>query len=405
MKNTTLKYLMAPQSANKPSREFLNARNRIFALNTIRNQGPVSCQDIVRLTKIRPATVISYIKNFIKDGFVTELGPGKSTGGRKPVLLELNPKAAFAVGVHLGETIIIAVVTDLRGNIVTQVTTKSCTSKGKVFFIETVLKTIKEVIKNSKLNKSKIIGIGVGVPGLVDSENGVSIFCTFHSWWRDIHFKDIIETKIKITVSIENDTHVMTLVERWFGLGRECDNFCYLDIGEGIAVGTFLNGELYRGLGGSAGELGHTVIAKNGPLCRCGNNGCLEALASTIAIENRMKELLRKKELKSRPSFQKIVEMASGADKVANKVLREAGHYLGIATANIVNLLNPGLIIIGGIISQAGDVVMKPLKTTFAEHALAKPADDVEIHLTELDRFGWALGAATLVLKKIFKEP
>jgi N-acetylglucosamine repressor len=405
MTNTTLKYLMTPQSANKPSREFLNTRNRIFALNTIRNQGPVSCQDIVRLTKIRPATVISYIKSFIKEGFITELGPGKSTGGRKPVLLELNPKAAFAVGVHLGETKIIVVVTDLRGNIVTQVTTKSSTSKGKVFFIETILETIDKAIKKSDLSKNKIIGIGVGVPGLVDSENGISIFCAFHSWWRDIPFKKIIEKKIKIPVSIENDTRVMTLGEKWFGFGRDCDNFCYLDIGEGIAVGTFLNGELYRGLGGSAGELGHTVIAKNGPLCSCGNKGCLEALASTIAIENRMKELLRKKGLKSRPSFQKIVEMAKQGDKTANKVLREAGGYLGIATANIVNLLNPGLIIIGGIISQAGDDVIESLKTTFAEHALAKPANDVEIHLTELDRFGWARGAATLVLKKIFKEP
>ena len=405
MTNTTLKYLMAPESANKPSREFLNTRNRIFALNTIRNQGPVSCQDIVRLTKIRPATIISYIKSFIKDGFVTELGPGKSTGGRKPVLLELNPKAAFAVGVHLGETRIIAVITDLRGNIITQVTTRSSTSKGKNYFIQTILKIIEDTIKKSKLSKNKIIGIGMGVPGLVDSENGISILCGFHSWWRDIHFKDIIEKRIKIPVSIENDTRVMALGERWFGLGKDCDNFCYLDIGEGIAVGTFLNGELYRGLSGSAGELGHTVIAKNGPLCSCGNKGCLEALASTVAIENRMRELLRKKGLKSKPSFQKIVELASQGDKIANKVLRDAGHYLGIATANIVNLLNPELIIIGGIISQAGDVVIESLKTAFAEHALAKPADDVEIHLTELDRFGWALGAATLVLKKIFKEP
>ena len=405
MKNTTLKFLMKLQSESKSSREFLKARNRIFVLNTIKNQGPVSRQDIVRLTKIRPATVISYIKKFIKDDFVTEIGPGKSTGGRKPVLLELNPKAAFAVGVHLGETRIIAVITDLRGNIVTQVITKSSISKGREHFIQTVLETIEEVIKKSELNKNKIIGIGVGVPGLVDSENGISIFCTFHHWWRDIHFKEIIEKRIKIPASLENDTRVMTLGERWFGLGKNCDNFCCLDVGEGIAIGAFLNGNLYRGFGGSAGELGHTVIATNGPMCSCGNKGCLEAVGSTIAIENRMKELLRQKGRLTRPGFSGIVKLANQGDKTARKVLREAGYYLGIATANIVNLLNPGLIIISGIISQAGDFVMEPLKTTFASHALAKPADDVEIYLTELDRSGWAQGAATLILKDFFKNP
>ena len=413
MCNTTLKDFMNSRSSSKSSREFLRTRNRRLILNVIDKKGPVSRQDIVRLTGIRPATVINYVEKSIKEGFINEIGPGKSTGGRKPILLELNPQAAFAVGVHLAETRIIAVIVDLRGNVVTQIRKKVSISKGKNHFIETTLKTIEQVTRKSKLNINKIIGIGIGVPGLVDSEKGISLFCTLRRWWRDIHFKEIVEKKFAIPTFVENDTRVLTLGERWFGLGKKVKSFFYLEAGEGIALGTFLNGELYSGVGGSAGELGHTIIDKNGPLCKCGNHGCLEALASTVVIEEKMKKLL-KQGVKSkiqqklggssvRLSFSNIVKAARENDKAAIRILEESANYLGIAVANVVNLLNPGLIIVGGLIAEAGDIVLEPLKVAFKKHALSKPANEVDIHLTQLDESAGALGAATLVLEKFFK--
>jgi len=385
-------------SLNKTSSQLLKARNRSLILNTIDKRGPVSRQDIVRLTKIRPATVISYIEKFINDSFVTEIGPGKSTGGRKPILLELNPKAAFVVGLHISETRIIAVIVNLKGKLITRISRKLSAPKGVKSFLTKVLKTIEEVIDKTGLNKRKIIGIGLAVPGLVDDEKGISVFCASHSWWRNIHFKDIVEKTFGVPTLVENDTRVLTLSERWFGQAKKTKSFIYLDVSEGIAIGAFLNGSLYRGVGNSAGELGHTVIDKNGPLCNCGNYGCLEALASTIAVEKQMKQ-----RTKQAVKFSAIVKAANNGDKAAVNVLRQAGNYLGIAVANVVNLFNPGLIIIGGLIAQADGLILEPLKETFTSHVLDKPADEVDIQLTGLDESAGAMGATTLVLDKFFE--
>lgn len=393
---------MNPVASNKTSRQFLKARNRSLILNTIDKHAPISRQDTARLTKIRPATVTGYIEDFIKGGFVTEIGPGRSTGGRRPILLQLNPQAGFAVGVYIVDTRIMAVIVNLKGELITQTSSKFSISKGKKAFMAAVLETIGEVIEKSELNKSKIIGIGLGIPGLVDNEKGISVFCVLYSWWADIHFKEIVEKNFAIPTLIENDTRVLTLGEKWFGKGKKTESFFYLDVSKGIAIGAFLNGSLYNGVGNSAGELGHTVIDKKGPLCNCGNHGCLEALASTAAIEKKMKQM-RKQTTKPPVKFSAIVKAANTGDKTAITVLSQAGNYLGIAVANVVNLFNPGLIIIGGSIAQAEDLVLAPLKETFKSYALTKPSNEVDIHLTDLGESAGAMGATTLVLDKFFE--
>jgi len=213
---------------------------------------------------------------------------------------------------------------------------------------------------------------------------------------------------------VENDTSVLTLGESWFGLGKEIESFLYLDVEEGVGLGIFLNGSLYSGIGGSGGELGHTIIDRHGPLCSCGNHGCLDAVASTIAIEQRMKELLKqgvdssiKEEIRGDPeqiSFSAIVKAAQKGDKVAIRTLEEAGEYLGVGVANVINLLNPGLIIIGGQISQAGNLILEPIRSTIRTHALSKLANEVEVRLKQFEETGGALGATTLVLEKLFEK-
>lgn len=400
---------------NKSTRDFLRKRNKRLILNTIRIKGPISRHDITSLTGIRPATVIDFVNKLIRDGLVKKIGEGKSTGGRKPLLLELNPEGLFTVGVLLGETKIIAVVADLKGRVIHNVSREDGAYKGKNSFIKSTLGTIEKVLKDSKIKTNKIIGIGLGIPGLVDRERGVSLYCSYHSWWRNIPFRDIVEKEFKKPTYVENDTRVLTSGEKWFGIGKGVESFIYLDAGEGIAMGAFVNGSLYSGVGGSGGELGHTTIDKDGPLCKCGNHGCLEALASTIAIEKRMKELLKqgvnsiiKEEVKSnlnKVTFSGIVKAARKGDKVAFQILEEAGKYIGIGVANVVNLFNPGLIIIGGLIAQAGDLILDPIRRTVKACALTKLANEVDVRLTEFDEAGGALGATTLVLEDLFEMP
>ena len=391
----------------------MKKRNRYLILNTIRRKGAISRHDITTLTGIRPATVIDFVNKLIKDGLVREIGEGKSTGGRKPLLLELNPENRFAVGVHLGETKIIAVAADLNGNIIHKVEKRSGVYKSKASFTKGTLETIRGVIKSSKIKTNKIIGIGLGVAGLVDKERGISLYCSYHSWWRDIPFKDIVEGEFKKPTYVENDTRALTMGERWFGTGKNAESFLYLDVSEGIGMGAFLNGSPYSGIGGSGGELGHTPIDKDGPLCHCGNHGCLEAIASITAIEKRMKELLEqgvnstiKEEVKdnlNKVTFSTIVKAAQKGDKVAFQVLEEAGEYIGIGTANVVNLFNPALVIIGGLIVEAGNLILDPIRRTVKACALTKLANEADIRLTEFDETGASLGATTLVLEKLFE--
>lgn len=401
--------------SNKSTRDFLRKRNQHIILNAIRRKGAVSRHDITKLTGIRPATVIDFVNKLIGDGLVREIGEGKSTGGRKPSLLELNPEACFAVGVYLSEVKIIAVVADLNGKIIERIEKHDGASKGKKSFIKNTLGAINKVIEESKINTNKIIGIGLGVPGLVDSGRGISIYCSLHSWWKDIPFKEIVEKEFKKPAYVENDTRVLTLGERWFGIGKETENFLYLDVGEGIGMGAFLNGSLYSGAGGSGGELGHTTIDKDGPLCNCGNYGCLEAIASTIVIEKRVKELLKqgvnsiiKEEVKGNPdkvTFKSIVKAAQKGDKVAFQLLEETGEYIGIGVANVINIFNPGLVIVGGIVAQAGNMILEPIRRKVKTCALTKLANGVDIRLTEFDETAGALGAVTLVLEKVFEMP
>ena len=171
----------------------------------------------------------------------------------------------------------------------------------------------------------------------------------------------------------------------------------------------FCNGSVYSGVSGSAGELGHTTIDKDGPLCECGNRGCLETMVSTIAIEKRMKELLQqgtpsslKKRVKNQVRFSDIVEAAKKGDKVASQVLEEAGRYLGIGIANIINLFNPGLIVIGGLITQAGDYIFVPTRSVSKKRAFRKLANEADVRITQLGETAGALGATTLVLEEFF---
>ena len=409
----TWKDSVEAEGTARSSREFLRRRNRYFILKAIDKAGPLSRHDIVNLVRIRPATVIHFVDKLIKDGFVSELGPGESSGGRRPILLEFNPEARLAIGVYLGEARIMAAMVNLRGKIIRLKKREVGGFGSKEQLTADTVRIISKLIINSATKKEKVIGIGLGVPGLVDRKKGVSLFCALYRWWKEIPFKEILEKKFGVSVHVENDTRVLTLAEKWFGLGKEINNFLYLDVEEGIALGMFLDGILYDGVGGSAGELGHVTIDSNGPLCKCGNRGCLEAVASTDAIEERIKELLSrgaqsilKDNLKGkleRVRFSDIVRAAKSGDGLARQVLEEAGRYLGIGVANLVNLLNPGLIIVGGLITQVEEFVLEPMKVILKQRALSKPAGEVQIRVTQLSETAGALGAASLVLQKFFE--
>lgn len=190
----------------------------------------------------------------------------------------------------------------------------------------------------------------MGIPGLIDKrEKGV--FYARYPWWREIPFKERLEDSFHIPVFVENDTRTLTLAEKWFGKGKDKDNFFYLDAGEEVALGIFLNGNLYRGSGGSAGEIGHTIISLDGPLCGCGKRGCLEAFIKTFMEKGRYKEVIT---------------------------------YLGIALADVIQLFNPSLIVVGGSFVRRDPSFLELLKKTCRSYSFSRPRKEAEISLSQV---------------------
>ncbi len=387
----------------------LAKHNRDIILNLIKSKGSISKADIVRITKIRPATVISIINSLMKDDFVHEEGLGESSGGRKPVLLKLNPKAKHVLGIYIRYDEILGALVDIEGNIDKKLEVENAFSKDKKFFIKELTELISRLLKRTSINKKNILGMGIAIPGLVDSNAGEWVFSTHKTWSSNIRLGQILEDKFKVQVKIENDTRCLALAEKWFGRARNIKDFLFVDTGEGVSLGIILNNQLYSGTGCSAGELGHTTIDIKGPLCKCGNYGCLEAMASDDAMISRITELINKgvntslKEVKDiNITPEAIIKHAKRGDKLCSQILEEISANLGIGIANTVNIFNPKIIIIGGRLAEAGDIVLDAVKRTVRNRSLQKPARDVEVYLSNFKNVKGAQGAATLILQSLF---
>ncbi|MFH1905486.1 MAG: ROK family protein [bacterium] len=381
-------------------------------MNLIKSKGPVSKADIVRITKVRPATVISIINSLMEENFVHEEGLGESSGGRKPVLLKLNPKAKYVLGIYIRYDEILGALVDLEGNIEEKLEVKNAFSKDKNFFIKELTKLIDRLLKEISINKKNVLGIGIAIPGLVDNAAGEWSFSICKAWCRDIPLGQILEDEFNIQVKIENDTRCLALAEKWFGRARNIKDFLFVDTGEGVSLGIILNNQLYSGTGYSAGELGHTTIDIKGPLCKCGNYGCLEAMASDDAMISKITELINKgvstslkdvRDIDITPEA--IIEHAKRGDKLCSQILEEISTNLGIGIANIVNIFNPKVIIIGGRLAEAGDIALGTVKRTVRNRSLQKPAQDVEVYLSNFKNIKGAQGAATLILQGLFNTP
>ncbi len=384
--------------------------NRI--LNILWKEGKISRTGISKILKLRPATVNILLNKLMKEGFIRETGFCDSNRGRKAKAMELNRRARVCIGICLGDSNILSVLTDLHGNIIKKVDRGEKIFHSKKDLLKKIFYSIDNLIKNPAVKKDKILGIGIGIPGLVDQENGISHIYRYYQWWTEIPIKEIIESKYGIPTYIENDTRVLTLGEKWFGLGKNINNFLYLEVGEGIGLGLILNGHLYSGFSGSAGEFGHTIVKEAGPLCTCGNRGCLQAIASTTAIEKRVRTLIEQGVISNISSsntsdvtFLDIVNAAKEGDKLAIEVLQDVFGFLGISLSNLINLFNPQMIIIGGLITRAGDMLLEAVKRVIRVKALAEPRDVVNIYLSQSGDETGPVSATTLVLRNIFETP
>jgi glucokinase len=276
---------------------------------------------------------------------------------------------------------------------------------GYEYTIQNIINTIKDSLKESNNDISNIGGIGFGLPGQIDSINGIVRLLPNIPGWVEVPLAKIVSDEFKVPVKLDNDVRVATLGELNFGAGKGCKNLICLTVGTGVGSGIVLNGQLVRGASLTAGEIGHVVVERNnGRICGCGSTGCLEAYASGPSIVQMAKEYMmggkstKFKEIAAGNEVTPfmVFEAAKQGDAVAKRIFTIAGEYLGIALVSVVNLLNPEKIIVGGGVGQAGDLLLDPVRKLIKERCISLSAQAVQIVQAELGESAGVVGASML---------
>ena len=388
---------------------------KLRILDLIRNKGLITKQQIAKELGINVTTVSILINQFKeKDNIIKEIGDGNSSGGRRPRLYKINNELGYVIGIDIGGTNTRGILTDLSGNIIKYIKVKTKAKEGKETVLSKVFSVVNEIIEASKISREKLFGIGMSISGIINSFEGISIFCPNIPGWENYPIKKIMEKEFKLPVSIDDSVRCAAVAEKRFGIAKDHENFIFISIGKGIGMGAYIDGKIYRGSMGLAGELGHITVSEDGPLCNCGNKGCLEAIASGPGILKRAREGIENgivtsisKEINN--DFENLtVEIISRAanegDKFAYYLINRTGEYIGIAIAAALNLFGCDLVVLWGGILECGDIILDAIKRTVKMRALEFISRRVRIEKTALGDNIAALGAAQTFIDKLYSE-
>jgi N-acetylglucosamine repressor len=386
------------------NRDLIRAINRSTILNLIKMHSAIPRAEIARLTGLSPATVSAISAELIQENLVFEKETGDSSGGRRPIMLAINPHGGCVVGIKLMEDHALGALTDLEATpLGKQSYPLTDTSPSTV--AQALSELVSELLNKSENPAPNLMGVGVGLAGIVDSVQGLVRQSPFFGW-TDIPLREMIQERVKVPVYLDNDVNTLAFAEKWFGAGRGIDNFLVVTFGRGIGLGIVVNGQFLHGRRGSAGEFGHTVIQPGGELCACGKRGCLEMYASEPAMLRQADEAFQQGRLSIRPKTpEEMIRLAQAGEPAAREIFAQAGGLLGQSIANLINIFNPERILINGEGVRAGDWLFDPMQAAIDEHTMPSLRQDVSILVEPLGDDAWARGAASLVLHELFESP
>jgi N-acetylglucosamine repressor len=394
------------------------AQKELRLLRLIHASPNVSRMELAKRTGTSAASMTALVQHLIDRGLVIETGKGVTNAGRKPVSLSLNNDLGYVVGVDLGSFLLRVIVADISGNISHRMEMETRMMEGRERVLARAFGAIHKAIEQSQISRSAIRGIGMAHSGVVDSRRGM-VLCFPRpgqmTEWRNVPLREMLENEFGVPSVLDDSACMMALAEKHFGLGRDISDFMFVEVGMGIGAALFIDGKLYRGSGGSAGELGHMTVDENGPLCSCGNNGCLEALASCAAIIQKVQAGIQQGvnskvvELVEghldRASIEIVVQAARENDTLALRVLDEAVLHIGVVLADVINLLNPNVVIFGGPLFRVADgLLLDRLKQVIRQKALEKSANEVHLGISNLGSDAGAVGAARLISEEILED-
>ncbi|MCF3942797.1 ROK family transcriptional regulator [Oceanobacillus alkalisoli] len=383
------------------NQQIVKRENKRIVLNTIKKKSPISRARIANMTGLNKGTVSSLVSELIDEDLIYESGPGESSGGRRPVMLLFNKTAGYSIGINLDVNYILGVLTDLDGNVILE---EAITLNETHFPVvkEKLFKIIELLINSAPQSTYGIIGVGVGVPGIVNNRGMLLLAPNLN--WKSVDLIDIIEQKFDLPVTIENEANAGAFGEMKFGLGADANNIIYVSVGIGIGVGLILNGGLFKGYNGFSGELGHMTIKDDGEGCGCGNVGCWELYASEKALINNAKKVIVNQENNDKISLDDLILLAKNENKQSIKLFEKIGDDLGTGINNIINIFNPEQIIIGNRMVFAKDWIVESITNRIENERIGFQHQNLKLDFSELNVYSPAIGMAAFSIERFFSE-
>ena len=380
-------------------------------VSLISSQDRISRRQLASKTGYSAFLISRLVEQLLEANIITELGTADSSGGRPPILLSVNPGAGHLVGIHMGSINVRVVVTDMLSNVVACRVEKSLVHRGPEYALGHVAEIVQSLLKGNSIESHRVLGAGLGISGILDREEGITLSWPKVPEWINVPVKKLLDDNLKVRVEVDDTSRTMALAERRFGKASSASEFLFLVLGAGAGAAIFLHNQLYTGKGGFAGEFGHISIDEHGPLCSCGNRGCVEVFVSASSIIRRAEDALNSglstglfsivQNKSSGITLEVIAQAAEAGDRFCISLLGETGVHVGVGVVGLVNLLNPELIVLGGGLCQAaGKWLLPSVHRIVQERAVQYSARQVTIELSELTEIDWARGATLLAAEK-----
>lgn len=376
----------------------LRERNRARVIDVLTRTGTASRADIARLTGLSRTTVSSLVAELRERGLITEAqsgGAANGSRGRPGVLLALEPAAGAAVGVDFGHTHLRVAIADLSSRVLAERHISIDVDRSAEVALDAAAELVQEVAREADVALSQVVGIGAGLPGPLDDATGTVGSTVILPGWAGLEPAVELERRLGRTVMVDNDANLGALAEHVLGAGRGVPDILYLKLASGIGAGLILGGRLHRGATGIAGEIGHVRSAADGMVCRCGNRGCLETVAAAPALIRLLEVTHGDRDL----SVGDLLRLAEEGDVGVRRVFGDAGRAVGRAVADLVNAVNPGLVIVGGELSAVGQPLLDGIRSSIERQALPASADAVRVVPGVLGDRAEVLGAISSVIR------
>ncbi len=386
-------------ASKKATHQQTKQLNRDLVLKLIFDHETISRAEVARLTKLTRATVSEIVTGLMEEGLVEEIGYGESIGGKAPILLSLVADSRYLIGLNLAKDKFVGAVVNLRGQI-KEMVEFPVNERDGVQALQLVYQMLDQLTAKGW---KPLVGIGIGTPGLVNTREGVVVNAV-NLDWRDLPLAQLVEARYRLPVSILNDSQAIAIGEFVYGQDHPADsNLIVITVKHGIGAGILIHGRLFQGDGGGAGEIGHVVVQDEGALCRCGNRGCLETIASAHAVVRRVQALAGEypqSPLAHNPtaSLAEIEAAWRAGDALAQRVMGDAAQYLGGAIAGLVGVLNIQKIVLTGDLARFGTPWLEQVRAAAARVALRRLAQQTSLAFGLLDIQACVLGASAFML-------